>query len=170
MSIVHIFQHQLKRKQRMTYFSPKDLSKLIRTQQKFLSKPELPSTLDALIEFETKQIIYCNQVKALVYERQKLCPHGQEGASPWKEVFEDAEKLLAIQTQIMLRIKEKRRLFMLDGLKTKKDAEKLLAVLRQKLRVQAATATASTQDDLASFIARIELKLLELQRESRKGP
>lgn len=154
----------------MSYSAPKDLSRMIRTQEEFLLNSELPSTLDELIEFETKQTTYWIKVKAFVSEWQRLCPRGLEGESPWKEILEGTERLLTIQTQIVQRIKEKRRLFILDGLKTKKDAEKLLRALRQKLIVQSATATKSAQDDLSAFITRIELKLLELQRESRKGP
>lgn len=154
----------------MSYSAPKDFSRMLRTREKFFLNYELPSTLEELIEFETQQITFSNKVKVLLGEWQRLCPRGQEGVSPWKEVFEDAERLLAIQTQIMQTIKEKRRLFILDGLKTKKDAAKLLAVLRQKLLVQSTTAPVSVQNDLSEFITRVEMKLLELQRESRKGP
>ena len=144
------------------------LSKMSRVQEKFLNPSfKLPATIEELIEFETKQINISNKVNSIICNLQKLSNTDPDCFSR-NEIFEKAKFLLNIQTQIMQRIKEQRRIFILEGLRTRKDAQKLLAVLRQKLLVQSATASRSDQDDLSAFIVRVELKLQELMGNLEK--
>lgn len=140
----------------------KELSKLIERQKSYLAKSfKMPGNLDELIAFERKQISVWGKVKDLIREAQKR-GYTREDNSEWKEVFEKSEALLAIQTEIGLKIKEQDRKFILDGLKTKKDTEKLITLLRRKLLVRSMSGARKEElDDLASFIARIEHKLSE---------